>query len=355
VAALEAQIVEQEDDRLELSLLEGVNKELEAIENLVAAARARTEATQAYVEFADWSLQQIQGFFETGSAAERELRDARLQEVEANIDHTTAVLLARAISAIQAAAQIAPTMIRQYIDKKDLSKAVLAQQLAEAQADLARLELQQERGVLRSPVDGVVLTRAVVNERVLGAGTLLLEIGRLEGLQVEVDVLTQDAAQIEPGQPADILGAAIGPEPAEGLVRRVHPEGFTKISSLGVEQQRVTVVVDFAPGELSRLAEAGYRLGSAYRVRVRIYTDEQADAVIIPRAALFRSAGGIWQAVTVVDGVADVRNLQIGLMNPEAVAVMAGVEANEQVVLAPDAGLTSGTTLQPVLTNATGK
>ena len=127
----------------------------------------------------------------------------------------------------------------------------------------------------------------------------------------------------------------------------MYPEGFTKISSLGVEQQRVRVVVSFDEGELARLEQAGHALGSGYRVRVRIYTAEEPDAVIVPRSALFRGAGGAWQVFVVRGGRAELTEVVLGLANDEEVAVTSGVQPEEQVVLAPPASLETGTKVAP--------
>ena len=267
VAELEAQIVRQDNNMLEEIALAAARDEVNAMDQIVAAADEQTKAAQARVELADWDLKRVEGLIAERAAAEKELRESRFTQNDASIQYKTDMLVYRASQALQIAWHLMPTMITQYIDNKKLTRAVLEQELAAAAADLAQLELTQQRATLTSPVDGAVLTRAVSNERVLTAGTLLMEIGRLEDLEVEVEVLTEDAVQVKVGQAVDVLGPSIGTTPARGTVARIYPEGFTKISSLGVEQQRVKVIVDFDAGELERLAVAGHELGSAYRVR----------------------------------------------------------------------------------------
>ena len=107
------------------------------------------------------------------------------------------------------------------------------------------------------------------------------------------------------------------------------------------------VIVDFGAGELERLAAAGHALGSAYRVRVRIYTAEQADAVMVPRSALFRGAAGVWQVFAVRKGKAELVEVTLGLTNEENVTIETGLEPNEQVVLAPPASLQDGMKVTP--------
>lgn len=347
VSQLEAQIVDSDDSRLENTTLDAVRDEVKAMDNVLAATNEQTKAAKARLELAEWDLKRIQKLAESGDAAEKELRDARFEEVDARIDYQTSILLLRSMEAFQSAWNLGPKLITQYIDKKTLTHAILAQDKAGAQATLSQLELAQQRGTLTSPIDGVVLARGVSNERVLPAGTLLLEIGRLEDLEIEVEVLTQDAVQLRVGQAVDIFGPAIGTEPARGSVARIFPEGFTKISSLGVEQQRVKTIVHFDAGELTRLAESNHMLGSAFRVQTRIYLAEQADAVIVPRSALFRSSGGQWQVFTIREGKAELTEVTLGLTNNEQVAIQSGVQPGELVVLAPPASLESGAKVTP--------
>src|SRR5690606_22342502 len=119
---------------------------------------------------------------------------------------------------------------------------------------------------------------------------------------------------------------------------RIYPAGFTKVSSLGVEQQRVMVILKFTPEELQRLRK-DRRMGVDYRVRVRIFTAKKDNALVIPRSALFRGPGGAWQVFAVRGGKASLVNVEIGLLNDEAVEITKGVEDGEEVILAPESSI----------------
>jgi len=123
-------------------------------------------------------------------------------------------------------------------------------------------------------------------------------------------------------------------------VHRVYPQAFTKISSLGVEQQRVKVIVRLAATELQQLRELG--VGADYRVRVRIFTDHHADALLVPRSAMFRGADGGWQVFAVANGTARLRDVTVGLMNDQHVEIIDGLEQDELVILAPENDLVDG-------------
>ena len=232
-------------------------------------------------------------------------------------------------------------MVGQYIDRKTLTGDVLEKEKAEAEAKLQQVLQEEDRGTMRSPVDGVVLDRLVSNEGYLSAGKTLLEIGRLEDLEVEADVLSLDVVAASVGDRAEIYGPAIGLPPARGIVERIYPAGFTKVSSLGVEQQRVKVIVRFDPSELKRLLR-DRRLGVGYRVRVRIFTADKTQALLIPRSALFRAADNTWQVFAVRNGRARLQTVEVGLMNDEQVEIVRGLSEGEAVILAPESTLTDG-------------
>jgi HlyD family secretion protein len=220
--------------------------------------------------------------------------------------------------------------------------AVLEKERQQALAQLEQVKTNRQRGTMTSPIDGVVLSRPVTNERHQAAGTVLLEIGRLEDLEVEAEVLSQEVVEIEVGQDVEIYGPAIGRMPAHGKVSRIYPAGFTKISSLGVEQQRVMVIVQFEPEELSRL-RVERELGVGFRVNVKIFTAASDRALVIPRSALFRGTAGDWQVFAIRDGRARLTSIEVGLMNDELVEVIRGLEENDQVIIAPESSLVDGT------------
>jgi HlyD family secretion protein len=139
----------------------------------------------------------------------------------------------------------------------------------------------------------------------------------------------------------EIYGPAVGQPGVKGKVARVYPAGFTKVSSLGVEQQRVMVVVRFDATDLKRLLDER-RLGVGYRVRVRIITAEKSDALVVPRSALFRATSGDWQVFVVRGGRARLQKVAIGLMNDELAEITDGVADDEPVVLAPESTLSDG-------------
>jgi HlyD family secretion protein len=347
VDRLKASIEQNNDTRLELTMIEGLNSEIESFDRAVEAAEAKTEASKARETYRTTDLARKEKALAEQAATPKEVEEAELADIEARVNYRTDVLTLRALEAIRRAVLIGPRAVRQYIDKKALSEAVLARQLAEAEADLQRTQRDLARGSIATPAAGVVLHRALSSTRMLPAGELLMEIGDLSTLEVEVEVLSQDVVAITPGDEAELFGPAIGVEPVRGVVTRIEPRGFTKVSSLGVEQQRVLVIIAFEPDVLEQLAGNDRELGVGYRIRARMHTDVADDAVVIPRSALFRGAGDAWRAFVIRDGRARLVDLTVGLMNDREVQVLEGVRSGESVILAPETSLEDGARVSP--------
>ena len=347
-----ASIAENADNSVELTSLEQSLKFVESMNSTVQAAENRVRSGEAKLDFATKHLRRIQTQHQSKAASDEQLNSAELAHVEAEVDYRQDVLILKSLQAMQAATALGPTMVRQYIGRKGLTGNVRTEERTQAEARLQQQLRDQQRGEMRSPIDGVVLERHESNERLVSAGTVLLAIGDPNRIEVEADILSQDVVQVKVGNPVEVYGPAIGAKPAAGTVQRIYPAGFTKVSSLGVEQQRVRVVVGFTPGELQRLR--GERdLGIGYRVRVRIVTAEKASARLVPRAALFRGPAGDWQLFAIVDGVARLRSVQVGLLNDDRAEILAGLDDAEQVVLSPESALVDGTSVRPILSQAT--
>ena len=342
VERLEASIHETEDTTVEETAYEQTIKFVESMTATVEVALSRVAAGRDKYAYAEKDFGRIVGLG-PGARTQDQMDQADLRKKQAAHALQEDMLVHAGMVAMKAATNLMPTMVRQFISRKtDRTAKVLEKQKAEAQVRLEQVQQDQRRGTMTSPVDGVVLERFVSNERFLAAGTKLLEIGRLEDLQIETDVLSLDVGNAKVGSKVRIYGPAIGAEPAYGTVANKFPSGFTKISSLGVEQQRVKVIIDFDEGELQRLRQQQRNLGVGYRVRVQITTAEKPEALIVPRSALFRGTNGDWQVYAVVGSRAQIRSVEAGLINDEAVEITKGLQAGQRVVVAPQSNLTDG-------------
>jgi HlyD family secretion protein len=216
--------------------------------------------------------------------------------------------------------------------------------VAQAQHDLevVRARLIQSRTggagrdiVLRAPVDGVVLRRHRQSQTVVPAGERLLEIGDPRRLEIVADLLSSDAVKVRPAHPV-LIEQWGGGQTLRGRVRRVEPAGFTKVSALGVEEQRVNVIVDLQDPQ-----EAWRALGDGFRVEIRVVVWERDGILKVPTASLFRR-GDQWALFVADNGRARIRTVAIGERNGTEAQVLSGLEEGERVVRFPPDTLRDG-------------
>jgi HlyD family secretion protein len=188
---------------------------------------------------------------------------------------------------------------------------------------------------IRSPVDGVVLRRLRQSEAIVRAGEPLIEVADLDDLEIVADFLSTDAVKMRPGMPA-LIERWGGDRPLAARVRRIEPAGFMKISALGVEEQRVWVVVDFDDDREERRA-----LGDGYRVEVRVVIYERDDAIKVPVSTLFRHGDG-WAVFAVDRGRARLTEIEIGQRNGLEAEVVSGIDEGTRVVVHPPDAVNDG-------------
>lgn len=189
---------------------------------------------------------------------------------------------------------------------------------------------------IKAPIDGVVLTLNHESEGVVLAGTPLMELGDPTDIEIIADFLSHQAVQVQPGAKVYIEGW--GGETLTGRVRLVEPKGFTKISALGIEEQRVNIRIDFDKTDAFKQA----RIGHGFRVEPRIVLWESASVLTVPTNALFRDNGG-WGVFVVEDGTALLRSVEIGQMNDNRAELKGGLEAGTRVVVHPPETVLNGT------------
>lgn len=212
--------------------------------------------------------------------------------------------------------------------------------LAEAQAALARSEPgsgQRVEGLwsLKSPVDGLVIKLHLDSASPVTAGQHLLEIGDIASVEAVIDVLSSEVQPIAPGTPVS-LTLTTGAPALPGHVVRIEPVAFTKVSALGIEEQRVNVVVD-----LDTTGAAPQRLGDGFRVDARITVSLQEGALLVPSAALVRN-GSAWQVFVIEGKRAVARAVTLRERNADVAWVSDGVREGEQVLLYPGSTITDG-------------
>ena len=189
---------------------------------------------------------------------------------------------------------------------------------------------------ITSPESGVVLKILARSEQAVSSGTRIAEIGDPKNLEIVVDLLSSDAPKIAIGSDVEISEWG-GESKLEAVVRRIDPAGFTKVSSLGIEEQRVNAVLD-----LKSVPDA---LGHGYRVLAKLVIWSQNDVLQVPIGALFRS-NGAWTVFAIENGYASLRQISVGQMNNHRAQVLDGLTDGDQVVLYPNDLLEDGSLVE---------
>ena len=237
--------------------------------------------------------------------------------------------------------------------RTELSRSQATQQAAQYTANMARFELDKVRATLAStanpqsaktaetikvsaPVAARVLKLLHESEGLVQAGQPLIEIGNPDTLEITIEVLSTQAVQIAPG--SKVLFDRWGSDSTlQGVVRMIEPTGFTKVSALGVEEQRVRVIAD-----ITTPREVWQRLGDGYRVEARFVIWEGQDILQIPASALFRQ-GKDWAVFVVESGRAKTRVVRVGQRAGLIVQALSGVQAGEAVITHPEDKIKDGT------------
>ena len=274
---------------------------------------------------------------------------AEVRAAEARFTEAQARLREAQIQAQQArreAERRRPLLELGAITRESLEQAELAAQVAEERSESAAATLEAAEAALaaarsrllgaeandenvapvdvRAPVAGRVARVPDESERVVPAGTPIVELAGVGGLEVVMDVLSEDAVRVDPGDPVVLTGWG-GDERLHAEVRTVTLAGYTEVSALGVEEQRVDIIADLANPPAS--------LGTGYRVSGQIVV-WRGEVLAVPTSAVFR-VGDTWQVFVVEDGRARRRKVTIGQRNEAAVEIVEGLEAGERVILFP--------------------
>ncbi|WP_257165771.1 efflux RND transporter periplasmic adaptor subunit [Bradyrhizobium sp. SRS-191] len=299
--------------------------------------------------------------------ARREVEE-RLGAADANVERAKAVVARAQAQSAQASADLARTTAlaasgaasTQAKERAELAMRIAERDLraAEYVDHAAGHELNQLRALLSryggntdadapaeswtitAPVGGLVLKVTQESETAVLPGAPLLDVGDPHDLEVVIDVLSTDAVEIRPG--ADVtIDRWGGPGRLSGRVRRVEPAAFTKISTLGVEEQRVNVLIDIVSP-----AEQWSRLGDGYQLDAQIVVFTQDDVTIVPTGALFKR-GEDWSVFVLKDGRAELRTLRIIRRSGRFAAVADGIASGDVVIIYPSDRVADGAKVAP--------
>jgi HlyD family secretion protein len=292
--------------------------DINAAESSRELALARVDSARAELEFAESELQRARRLVSDKLISEHALDEAR----------------------------------RSYKTRKaELATARAALQVSSFELERARAQLvsptetheRHERCAcvpIRAPVNGRILRVLHESEGVVTAGEPLVEIGNPADLEIVTDLLSTDAVRAAAGQRV-IIGQWGGEQELDGRVRRIEPFGFTKVSALGIEEQRVNVIID-----ISSPVQEWERLGHGYQLETRIVLSEHPDVLKLPLTALFRD-GARWAVYVEQAGRAQLRHIEVGERSQLEARILQGVQAGEHVIEHPGNRIADGIRIEP--------
>ncbi|MFQ3613051.1 MAG: HlyD family efflux transporter periplasmic adaptor subunit [Cyanobacteriota bacterium] len=344
VQAIQAQIQRLEAEKRGVDTQRPKAASLVQAEANITAAQARhqqalaqQQEAQASFEQAQRERQRVEGLFSQGVISRQALEEAELMETSRR-----QTLFARQQEVEQAqAAIVAAQQGLQVLQAEQRDPDYLLQvydaQIRSLEADLASLSDSAQRTTITSPGAGQVLRVHQESARFVPAGTVLVEVGDPGQLELEIDVLSSDAVRIQPGDPVQVRQWG-GVEVLRGSVRTVEPAAFTKVSALGVEEQRVNIIAD--------LEDPPARLGDGYRIEAEVIIWQNEAALKLPLSALFRCQEE-WCVYVAEAERAQQRQIALGQRSTTLAEVVSGLEPGETVILYPSDQVQPGRRIQP--------
>lgn len=293
-----------------------------------AEAEARVRATTAALDRANAELRRAEAELEYARTQYGRVLDAAGSGAGTTKEVDDALLDVRTSEQSQAAARFSLEIARFELEQ---AQAALLQTTGDDQPGANQRAIFE----VRSPISGKALRVMRESAGVVSPGDELVELGSLDALEIEVDVLSDQAVRVVPGAPVTLTGWG-GESPLSGVVRLVEPSGFTKVSALGVEEQRVNIIIDFVDPLSARST-----LGDNFRVEVSIVVWESSEEIVAPLGALFRD-GERWATFVVSEGRARLRRVTIGERSSSHAQITGGLAEGERVIVFPSDKINEG-------------
>ena len=229
------------------------------------------------------------------------------------------------------------------LDLELMNKPVSKNIIAQYEARLKQIDIQKEKlkdlsknFTITANMDGIVLRKTIEEGSYLQPGTDIMEIGNVEELYIESDILVDDIAYVQEGARVKISNKNLGLVDLEGAVKKIYPYAFTKVSDLGVEQRRVKVDIE--------MKDSIKNLRPGYDLDIKIVTDSKDNIILIPKDSLFNMEGKYFVFVN-TNNKAELREVEKGMESQRQVEIVSGVKEGEVVILSPDENIEEGVSI----------
>jgi len=337
VQELQAEEQQVADDAPEAAEVARAQALLREARQSLAPQRARLKESLAVAAQAKVELERAKRLHADGAMPRQQLEHARLEEsrARAQIEEVRGQIGAQQAREEAALHQLSAARALQ--DRRQRQSQAVSQRVAQADSRLQRSLHEASQAFVTSPVNGVVVERFVQGPGPLPAGEKLLSLGRLQDLEAMSEVLTQDALRLKKGTPVKLYPGP-GRPPLEASLSRIEPRGFTKLSSLGVEQKRVRVFMD--------LTRPPAGLGAGYRLEAEFVVASHPQVLTIPRPALLQKPDGSFYVLKVENNRLRECLVELGVTEDLRVEIRSGLNEGDTVLATPESGLQDGDEVQ---------
>lgn len=290
--------------------------DVEGAQAALALANARVRQAEAELEYDQSDFKRTEALYKKGSVSRASLEHAELR-----------------LKTLQAELETAQSNQQVMLSRLEVAKARLLQ--PQEANDSALISEQNCQICIRSPVDGLVLNILHKSESIVAVGTVLVEIGDPNELEVNIEMLSTNAVKVKVGDEA-LIKRWGGTEDIRARVRLIEPSGFTKISALGVEEQRVNVILSFIDS-----IENWPQLGNAFRVEAAIIIERAENVIKIPLSSLFRE-NELWSVFKVNDGIVELQTVEVGHKNDRYAEIKNGLVVGDKIITHPGNNVEAG-------------
>jgi len=315
------------------SQIEAAQKRVENAGLLAEMAEVERQAAEQDRDYARRELDRFEQLRKEGAVSEEtydRLQHERVLAEKKLARQSTAVNVAQMQKRI---AELQKQVLLESMGDTEHLKSVYGAQIEQVRAELNVLQDRIQKTRIASPFCGVVLEKYVDSRGFIAAGAPLMKIGATDSIEIRADILSDEIRLVSVGQKVLLEGEALGGMGGIGRVKKIYPSGFTKISSLGVRQQRVTVLIGFDNSELN--------LRPGVELDVKIVVEAKDNAVVVPAASVFATASGM-AVFKVVGGRARLAAVQTGLSGEGSLEVSSGLEVGDVVIVRPPKDLSDG-------------
>ncbi len=333
IAQTQARIVGVDMDKPRTEDIESARMRMLEIRDAEGIAHKDRRIAEVNAENARIEYERFATLHEEGMVSQSVYDEARRNYETLQQMLERAVLAEDAAQKSYTAAELSYHRTRDSIDDNEYQREAFDAEIIAMEARRNVLLHDLDKVEIRSPIQGYILEKQVEDRQWLASGTPLLTLGNPETIEIECDILSEEIRSVYEGAFVEITGKAVNQRTIPGMVSRIYPSGFVKISALGIEQQRVRTIIEFDNSEL------GLRPGVS--LDVHIVTAESVDTLAVPERAVFRIEGN-YAIFKVRDNRAVLTSVEVGLRNDDWAEILSGLEEGDMIIADPDNQLADG-------------